>query len=84
MKKRSPEVPDSDPGPRQNRRNGTLKFPSFFVAQSQFSAPFALTDQMEAATLIHSAFQFQLGSGILIAVPIPEVRRVKAFFLLQN
>ena len=50
-----------------------IKFPSFFTAESPFPAPYALQDEAEAANLLHSAFQFGLGSGILIAVPIPKV-----------
>ncbi|ODM95199.1 Pseudouridine-5'-phosphate glycosidase [Orchesella cincta] len=51
---------------------GTVKFPSFFTAQSQFPAPYSIQNETEAASLIQSAFQFQLDSGVLIAVPIPK------------
>lgn len=58
------------PGTNMNR----IKFPSFFTAESLHPAPYALHNQAEAANLLHSAFHFGLGSGILIAVPIPKVR----------
>lgn len=52
---------------------GTTKFPSFFTSESPFIAPYAVKNEIEAASLIHSVFQFKLNSGVLIAVPIPKV-----------
>ena len=66
---------ENDKGKQRNGRTTKIsrKFPSFFTAESPFSAPYALQNEAEAANLIHSSFQFGLGSGILIAVPIPKV-----------
>lgn len=52
---------------------GTAKFPSFFTSESPFTAPYSVGSEAEAAQLIHSAFQAELKSGVLIAVPIPKV-----------
>jgi pseudouridine-5'-phosphate glycosidase len=52
---------------------GSVKFPSFFTAESQFGAPYAVRDEIGAAGLVHATLQIGLNSGLLIAVPIPKV-----------
>jgi hypothetical protein len=75
---------DDDDGSRDQSRTkedemskskeiGRVKFPSFFTAESQFSAPYSLSDELQAAHLVNSTINFGLDSGILIAVPIPKV-----------
>ncbi|OXA52191.1 Pseudouridine-5'-phosphate glycosidase [Folsomia candida] len=51
---------------------GRVKFPSFFTAESQFAAPYSLSDELQAAHLVNSSINFKLNSGILIAIPIPK------------
>jgi len=58
---------------QRTERSKQTKFPSFFTAESQFTAPYVLSNEVEAANLIHSASLLALNSGILIAVPIPKV-----------
>ncbi|CAL8073510.1 unnamed protein product [Orchesella dallaii] len=72
QKKTSATIASAGGGLRLQQQIGTVKFPSFFTAQSQFPAPYSVQNESEAASLIHSAFQFQLDSGVLIAVPIPK------------
>ncbi|XP_078509550.1 uncharacterized protein LOC144769367 [Lissotriton helveticus] len=50
---------------------GSHEFPAFFSPNSGFQAPFTVKDDKEAAQLIASALELGLGSGVLIAVPIP-------------
>lgn len=50
---------------------GSHQFPAFFSPNSGFQAPFTVKDDKEAAQLIASALLLGLGSGVLIAVPIP-------------
>ncbi len=48
-------------------------FPAFFTPSSGFQAPYHLETTAEAARLIyHNIYSFKTGSGLLIAVPIPE------------
>ncbi|XP_041109872.1 pseudouridine-metabolizing bifunctional protein C1861.05 [Polyodon spathula] len=47
-------------------------FPAFFAPRSGFVSPYNVRDEREAAALIASALALGLGSGVLIAVPIPE------------
>uniref|UniRef100_H3DEZ4 Zgc:136858 n=1 Tax=Tetraodon nigroviridis TaxID=99883 RepID=H3DEZ4_TETNG len=52
---------------------GTSKnFPAFFSPQSGFSSPFNVCNPEEAAELIPATLSLDLGSGLLLAVPIPE------------
>ena len=48
------------------------EFPAFFCRKSNFESPYNLIDEIEAAEFIQSIFDLQLGSGILIGVPIPK------------
>ncbi|XP_069484915.1 uncharacterized protein [Ambystoma mexicanum] len=50
---------------------GSREFPAFFSPQSGFQAPYTVRDDKEAAELIASALELDMGSGVLIAVPIP-------------
>ncbi|XP_053834178.1 uncharacterized protein LOC128807680 isoform X2 [Vidua macroura] len=50
------------------------EFPAFFSRQSGFQAPYHVRDEEEAAKLIDSALGLGLSSGVLIAVPCPQVR----------
>ncbi|CAG7821208.1 unnamed protein product [Allacma fusca] len=61
---------DGEDIPAKNIRS--IKFPSFFTSESPFPAPHVLDNEIEAANLLHSSFRLELGSGILIAVPIPK------------
>lgn len=71
-----------DPGPTICKvQMGRVKFPSFFTAESQFSAPYSLSDEFQAAHLVNSAINFKLNSGILIAVPIPKVSKKNKLML---
>ncbi|XP_071106358.1 uncharacterized protein [Haliotis cracherodii] len=47
-------------------------FPAFFTSKSGFQSPYNVETAMSAAGLIESNLQLDTGSGILIAVPIPE------------
>ena len=46
--------------------------PAFFTPSSGFRAPYRLETTADAARLIHHSLRFQTGSGLLIAVPIPD------------
>ncbi|XP_068129191.1 uncharacterized protein [Hyperolius riggenbachi] len=46
-------------------------FPAFFTPRSGFQAPCNVRNEEEAARLIAASLELRLGSGILIAVPIP-------------
>ena len=48
------------------------EFPAFFTPSSGFRSPYRLESTSEAASLIHHCLTFNTGSGLLIAVPIPE------------
>lgn len=47
-------------------------FPAFFTPTSGFQAPYHVDNPTEAARLIHHNCTFNSGSGLLIAVPIPD------------
>lgn len=47
-------------------------FPAFFTPTSGFLAPYHVENPTEAARLIHHNITFNSGSGLLIAVPIPD------------
>ena len=47
-------------------------FPAFFTATSGYLSPYHVQNPAEAARLIHSNRMLGSGSGMLIAVPIPE------------
>ncbi|XP_045028924.1 uncharacterized protein LOC116921268 isoform X2 [Daphnia magna] len=47
-------------------------FPAFFTPSSGFQAPYRLETTTDAARMIHQSLAFDTGSGMLIAVPIPE------------
>ncbi|XP_046583894.1 pseudouridine-metabolizing bifunctional protein C1861.05-like [Haliotis rubra] len=47
-------------------------FPAFFTSKSGFQSPYNVQTATSAAGLIESNLQLNTGSGILIAVPIPE------------
>lgn len=47
------------------------EFPAFFTRSSGFPSPLRLRNVAEAASLIHHSLAFSVGSGLLIAVPIP-------------
>lgn len=49
-----------------------IDFPAFFTPSSGFKAPYHVETTAEAAHLIHQGLAFNAGSGLLIAVPIPE------------
>jgi len=63
MKRRGKKAEESDP----------VKFPSFFTAESPFPAPYFVRNETEAAELVHASLNFRLGSGILLAGPMPKV-----------
>ncbi|XP_077325404.1 uncharacterized protein LOC143960560 isoform X2 [Lithobates pipiens] len=46
-------------------------FPAFFTTRSGFQAPYNVCNEEEAARLIDRSLELRLGSGLLIAVPIP-------------
>ncbi|XP_075066477.1 uncharacterized protein LOC142153103 [Mixophyes fleayi] len=46
-------------------------FPAFFTPRSGFQAPCRVRNEEEAAQLIASSLDLRLGSGVLIAVPVP-------------
>ncbi|KAM9311495.1 uncharacterized protein PAF06_009309 [Gastrophryne carolinensis] len=46
-------------------------FPAFFTPSSGFQAPCHVRNEEEAAKLIARSLELRLGSGLLIAVPIP-------------
>ena len=48
------------------------EFPAFFTPFSGFQSPYRLETTAEAARLIQQCLAFNSGSGLLIAVPIPE------------
>lgn len=50
----------------------TKDFPAFFTPLSGFQAPYCVKTTEETARLIHHNLSFNMGSGLLIAVPIPE------------
>lgn len=48
------------------------QFPAFFTAASGHASPLIWRSETEAAAAIHAALGLQLGSGQLIAVPVPD------------
>lgn len=48
------------------------EFPAFFTPSSGFQAPYRLDTTSDAARLVQHCLAFNTGSGLLIAVPIPE------------
>ncbi|KAK3239962.1 hypothetical protein CYMTET_50146 [Cymbomonas tetramitiformis] len=50
----------------------TDEFPAFFTPHSGCRAPSRVNSPEEAAGLIKAALQMQLGSGIVLGVPIPD------------
>lgn len=56
-------------------KTGSTEFPSFFTSKSGYNSPFNCKNEHEVAQLILHSFAktgFNLNSGILIGVPIPE------------
>jgi pseudouridine-5'-phosphate glycosidase len=53
-------------------KTGSRDFPAFFTSRSGFEAPYNVRDETEAARLVRANLTTGLGSGLLIAVPIPE------------
>jgi pseudouridine-5'-phosphate glycosidase len=51
---------------------GTQEFPAFFTAKSGCRAPHRVDSPQQAAALVAAVGQLQLGSGVLLAVPIPQ------------
>lgn len=49
-----------------------FEFPAFFTPSSGFQAPYRLDTTSDAARLVQHCLAFNTGSGLLIAVPIPE------------
>nr|XP_010909663.1 uncharacterized protein LOC105035704 isoform X2 [Elaeis guineensis] len=49
----------------------TNEFPAFFTERSGFKAPCRLDTPQECARLINANLNLKLGSGMLIAVPVP-------------
>ncbi|XP_018320534.1 uncharacterized protein LOC108733740 [Agrilus planipennis] len=50
----------------------STQFPAFYSRLSGCSSPYSVKDAVEAANLLKSHLDMNLGSGLLIAVPIPE------------
>lgn len=50
----------------------TEEFPAFFIRRSGFKAPCRVSTPEECAKLIDSNVKLGLGSGLIIAVPVPE------------
>uniref|UniRef100_A0A4W3JZI2 Zgc:136858 n=1 Tax=Callorhinchus milii TaxID=7868 RepID=A0A4W3JZI2_CALMI len=59
----------------------TRDFPAFFIPQSGFQAPYNVITEEDAAQLIGSACELGQGSGVLIAVPIPEEHAPEGFLI---
>ncbi|XP_028931724.1 pseudouridine-metabolizing bifunctional protein C1861.05-like [Ornithorhynchus anatinus] len=53
-------------------------FPAFFCPHSGFQAPYHVPNEKEAAKLIAGALELGLGSGLLIAVPVPPDQAASA------
>ncbi len=51
---------------------GTDEFPAFFARASGCAAPVRVDTPAEAAALVAASHALRLGSGVLIAVPVPE------------
>ncbi|XP_074656548.1 uncharacterized protein LOC141909812 [Tubulanus polymorphus] len=47
------------------------QFPAFFTPNSGFDAPHNVNNPLDAARLINANLSFDLGSGMVLAVPIP-------------
>ena len=50
----------------------TKDFPAFFTRNSGFKSPYNTSSPVQAARLIDASLRLNLGSGVLIGVPIPE------------
>lgn len=50
----------------------TNEFPAFFTEQSGYKVPCRLDTPQECARLLNANLNLKLGSGILIAVPVPK------------
>ncbi len=57
---------------------GQKKFPAFYVAESDFDAPFAVNDLEELRDLIRMHFALPVKSGILVANPVPRAYGLEA------
>ena len=51
---------------------GTTELPGFWSRESGVSAPITARDEEEAAAIVTEHWNLGLGSGVLLAVPIPE------------
>ena len=47
-------------------------FPAFFSSKSGHKVPYQIKRTKDAATIVHKHEQLGLGSGILVAVPLPQ------------
>mmetsp|Transcript_43367 Transcript_43367/g.107143 ORF Transcript_43367/g.107143 Transcript_43367/m.107143 type:complete len:369 (+) Transcript_43367:24-1130(+) len=52
--------------------NSGIEFPAFFTANSGFASPLVFRSEGEAAAAVLANLEMRLGSGLLIAVPIPR------------
>ena len=50
----------------------TRVFPAFYTRDSGYKAPYNVTSASEAARLVHENLRLNIGSGVLLGVPIPE------------
>ena len=50
----------------------TRAFPAFYTRDSGYKAPDNVTSASEAARLVHENLRLNIGSGVLLGVPIPE------------
>ena len=50
----------------------TRAFPAFYTRDSGHKAPYNVTSASEAARLVHENLRLNIGSGVLLGVPIPE------------
>eukprot|EP01135_Chromosphaera_perkinsii_P002113 Nk52_evm47s217 gene=Nk52_evmTU47s217 len=48
------------------------KFPAFFVPESQYDSAYTTASTKECAEMIQASLAFNIGTGLVIAVPIPE------------
>lgn len=56
------------------------EFPAFYCKKSGHYSPFSLKSEFEAASFVKTMLDMNLGSGVLISVPIPDEHSLDGSF----
>jgi len=63
---------------------GTDEFPAFFTRRSGCKAPFRVDAPQEVARMIRTNSQLNLGSGMLVAVPVPQQQEANTKHITES